>query len=380
MKIASACIYVLNVPFVQSFRHSLYERDHADSIVVKLTADCGVSGFGEGVPRPYVTGETQDESVRYIRNELLPRIMCSNPGEINTGSALSLVNELLGARDSESRIVWNASRCAVELAMVDCCFRARNISIAAVLPPRIQSVTYSGVITVGSSDKVKEAAERCRVAGFHFIKVKVSGPGDLEHVALVRDIMGPSASIRLDANGAFDCHTAIPFLASAAKYGVECIEQPIPRGNPAELAALKADSPIPVMADESLITIEDAKGLIDNRAVDYFNLRLSKCGGLHKTLAIAELARSAGIGIQVGCQVGETAILSAAGRHLAAHLGNLSFVEGSYGTYLLMEDISEEDISFGQGGKASVLTGIGLGVTVRERFLERYAVTTIPVR
>jgi muconate cycloisomerase len=133
------------------------------------------------------------------------------------------------------------------------------------------------------------------------------------------------------------------------------------------------------MADESIVTIHDAQELIENKAVDYFNLRLSKCGGLYKTLAIADLARSAGIGIQLGCQVGETAILSAAGRHLAAYLKDLRFVEGSYSTHLLVEDISGKAIVFGPGGRADILTGVGLGITICEELLDKYAENKIRV-
>ena len=379
MKIVSACIYVLNIPFVESFSHSLYERNHSDSIIVKLTANCGVSGFGEGVPRPYVTGETQEDSIRHIRDTLLPRVLPADLDAGDGGHILPRVNELLPEQNRDKGVVWNASRCAVELALIDCYCRVRNFSVAEALPPNAPAVTYSGVITTGSPDKVARAAEKCKKAGLTHIKIKVSSPEAVESIAVVRSIVGAFVSIRLDANGAFDRDTALLFLASAAKYNVECIEQPIPRGNVAELAALRADSPISVMADESLITLEDARELIDKRAADYFNLRISKCGGLQRTLAIAELARSAGVGIQLGCQVGETAILSAAGRHMAAHLGNLRFVEGSYGKHLLLEDISKEDIVFGLGGRAPILPGIGLGVTIRDDLLEKYAVTKIPV-
>ena len=83
---------------------------------------------------------------------------------------------------------------------------------------------------------------------------------------------------------------------------------------------------------------------------------------LFQTLRLAELTRQAGIGFQLGCQVGETAILSAAGRHLAAHLNDAKFIEGSYGSLLLEEDIAAESVQFGYGGKAPLLNGIGSGI------------------
>jgi len=379
MKIVSACIYALNIPFAESFSHSLSERNHSDSIIVKVTTDSGISGFGEGVARSYVTGETRDTSVDYIKNKLLPRIVGAQLDRIDIKHAFAEINNLIPESTAESAVVWNASRCAVELAVIDCLFRSNNLSVSDAMPPVSQTVTYSGVISAGSIAKVEKMAQRCKVAGFNYIKMKVSGEEDAERVATVRTILGPSVSIRLDANTAFNQKSAVQFLESVKQYDIACIEQPIPRGNPAELAALRILSPIPIMADESIVTIQDAQRLIETNAVDYFNLRISKCGGLCKTIAIADLARSAGIGVQLGCQVGETAVLSAAGRHLAAYLKDLRFVEGSYSTHLLVEDISEEAIVFGSGGIAEILTGAGLGMTVRDDLLDKYAEDKISV-
>lgn len=379
MKIASACIYALNIPFAESFSHSLSERNHSDSIIVKVTTDSGISGFGEGVPRPYVTGEKRDTSIVHIKNELLPPIIDAQLDGIAIKHAFAEINNLTPEPTATCAVVWNASRCAVELAIIDCFFRSNNISVSDALPPISQTVTYSGVISAGSIAKVEKMAQRCKAAGFKYIKMKVSAEDDAERVAAVRNILGPSVSIRLDANTAFNQKTAVEFLKSVEQYDIECIEQPIPRGDPSELSALRSLSPIPIMADESIVTIQDAQGLIEKNAVDYFNLRISKCGGLCKTIAIADLARSAGIGIQLGCQVGETAILSAAGRHFAAYMKDLRFVEGSYGTYLLVEDVSEEDIGFGSGGRADILTGAGLGIAVREELLDKYAEDKISV-
>lgn len=379
MKIASACIYALNIPFVESFSHSLSERNHSDSIIVKVTTDSGISGFGEGVPRSYVTGETRDTSVDHIKSKLLPQIVGIQLDGVAIKHAFAEINNLIPESTAEGAVVWNASRCAVELAVIDCLFRSNNLSVSKAMPPVSQTVTYSGVISAGSIAKVEKMAQRCKAAGFKYVKMKVSGEDDIERVAVVRNILGPSVSIRLDANTAFNQKTAGQFLKLVEQYDIACIEQPIPRGNPSELAALRILFPIPFMADESIVTIQDAQELIEKNAVDYFNLRISKCGGLCKTIAIADLARSAGIGIQLGCQVGETAVLSAAGRHLAAYLKDLRFVEGSYSTHLLTEDISEEEIVFGSGGRADILTGAGFGITVQEELLDKYAEDKISV-
>ena len=110
--------------------------------------------------------------------------------------------------------------------------------------------------------------------------------------------------------------------------------------------------------------MEDARKLVGMDACDYFNIRLSKCGGLFGALEMAEFARHQDKGCQLGCQVGETAILSAAGRHFAMGVAGLKFIEGSFGTHLLEQDVSKEDLTFRRKGIGKPLSGPGLGVTV----------------
>ena len=242
------------------------------------------------------------------------------------------------------------------------------------------SLGNSGIISAGSTAEVRGYAQRCRAAGFTQVKMKVGGVGDVDRVRRVRDVLGPSVSLRLDANAAFRPETAIRFAESVADCDIDSLEQPIPRGAPAVLARLRRACPIPIVADESVVTMADARALIAADAVDAFNLRVSKCGGILPTIKMADAAREAGVGIQLGCQVGETALLSAAGRHVAAHSPDLRFIEGSYGTHLLVEDVAVEDLTFGPGGRAPGLTGTGLGVTVRRDVLERYADDMIELR
>lgn len=383
MKIVHAKVYVLKIPFNFSFTHSLKKRSCSDSIIIELTADTGVRGYGEGVARPYVTGETVAKSVKHIAQVLLPAIIRKNLPDIDTSlnpiSALSFINDLLPDVNSPGIIAWNASRTAVELAVIDCLLKNRGKSLNSIVPAKTKQVTYSGVLSSSNLKQTIGLAKRFQQAGLKYIKMKIGKGNDLERISAVRDIVGVSVSIRLDANGAFNVNNAIKFIKSVEHYKIDSVEQPVKRGEAAEMAAVKADSPILIMADESIVTIDDAKRLMDCSACDYFNLRLSKCGGIFRTLAIADLCTQGGIKIQLGCQVGETAILSAAGRHIAAYLPAVRFVEGSYGALLLAGDISHEDITFGYAGKAPVLTGHGLGINIREDSLQKYIDKTVSI-
>jgi L-Ala-D/L-Glu epimerase len=376
MKIVKAKIYVLKIPFNFSFGHFLKIRLYADPLVIELTTDTGARGYGEGIARPYVTGETINSSLKHVKEVLLPAIM-DKEIQFETGSspinALLPINDLLPVIRKKGIIAWNASRTAVELAVIDSLLKNRQNSLNSILPPKSETITYTGVFSSGNLRETIDFAKQSAQTGLKYIKIKVGKNNDLSRISAVRDIMGPSVSIRLDANGAFNVKKAIDFIKTLEKFNIAGIEQPIERGDVTALAAVKANSSIPIIADESIVTLDDAKELIENRACDYFNLRISKCGGLYNTLIIAALAKEAGIKLQLGCHVGETAILSAAGRHLAAYLPDVKFVEGSYSTLLLAEDISQENIVFGNGGEAAVLNGPGLGVNIRQEILDKYA-------
>lgn len=377
MKFISASIYSMALPFKRKFQHSLSARAFSDSFVLSLTTDTGITGYGEGVARPYVTGETPEESVKYIESTLLPFISSLDiphyPSPADCLGALRQLSEALPAIGRDGIIAWNAAKCAVELAVVDCLLREHNLSLATLLPPQRAELKYSVVIGAFDERATRQAAEFCRDSGISQIKIKVGVGDDLARVRLVREIVGSHVSIRIDANGAFDFESALSVIDALADFGIAAIEQPLPRGDVLALAALTARSAMPVMVDESLITLEDANELIALRATSIFNLRLSKNGGIFSTLALAAKADSAGLGIQLGCQVGETAILSAAGRHVAACLPRLDFLEGSYGELLLEADLSLEPVAFSQGGRAKLLTGKGLGIEVCPKRLERYA-------
>ena len=112
---------------------------------------------------------------------------------------------------------------------------------------------------------------------------------------------------------------------------------------------------------------------------DLFNLRLSKCGGFIPSLRLAQLARRHGLGYQLGCQVGETALLSAAGRQFACSVAGLRYLEGSYDRHLVREALGTEDITFRWGGWAPALPGPGLGVTLDPRALERVTIRKEPL-
>jgi L-Ala-D/L-Glu epimerase / N-acetyl-D-glutamate racemase len=373
VKLVAATIYALRIPFVEAFRHSTTERRWSDAVVMRVRDDEGNEGFGEGLPRPYVTGETVEAMVEHLAQDLWPGLAGRPLPELGDGTALGAVDALIPPKTIAGVIADHASRAALELALLDCSLRRRRRPMADLLPPRRRQVVYSGVVTAGSIDKALEHARQMKVIGLKHIKAKVGFEDDVARLRALREALGPEVSLRLDANGAWTFERAVEVLTAVAPLDIASVEQPLPRGPAAELARLKAATPVPLMVDESLVTLADADALIAARAVDYFNIRVSKCGGLARSALIADRAARAGVRIQIGSQVGETAILAAAGRHLAAALDDVAFVEGSFGTLLLVEDVATDSVRFGHRGLAPVLTGVGLGIEVVEPRLRHYA-------
>ncbi len=372
MRLVGATLYALRIPFVEAFSHSATERRWSDSVVVRVRDDAGTEGFGEGTPRPYVTGETVETMLEHLGRDLWPRVAGRDlpPAGHLAGLATFLPETYLAGA-----LAPNAARAALELAMLDCALRRVGRPMASVLPPRRTRVTYSAVVTAGSVERAVQHARRMRAIGMRHVKVKVGFDDDVARVTAVREALGPGVTLRLDANGAWTFERAVAVLDAVAPLGIAAVEQPLPRGPVDDLARLRQATPVPVMVDESLVTEADADALIEAKAADFFNVRISKCGGLARSLAIAARGSAVGVGVQVGSQVGETAILSAAGRHLAAALPEVTFVEGSFGTLLLAEDVSVESVRFGHRGEAPLLTGPGLGIRVVEERLRRRAIT-----
>jgi muconate cycloisomerase len=157
-------------------------------------------------------------------------------------------------------------------------------------------------------------------------------------------------------------------------YNVAAVEQPVAKEDFAGLKRVADAVETPIMADESLCTLEDARQLADGRMVDQFNIRISKCGGLLAARQVAEIAAAAGLSCQMGAHPGESAILAAAGRHFATTTPNLRYLEGSAGGILLKQDIVDAGIGLGWGARAPALYGPGLGVQVNEAKLAPFVV------
>jgi muconate cycloisomerase len=388
MRVAELTAIQVRIPLRKPIRHASHTRSATDNILVRCVLDDGTEGFGEGVPREYVTGETIDTVLNLLRRSDLPAQL--EPCRDFT-QAVGLVERLRLAEvpGDERGISGHAARCAVELALLDAFGRRAGEPLSAVtrlLAPELYEarpwVRYSGVITSARSGmKIRFGSLRMWLYRFRQVKVKVgiAGYDDPWRLRIVRSRIGDKADLRVDANEAWTAADVEQRIRDLQPYAVSSFEQPVPHADVAVLPEVRRRTGAAIMLDESLCGMRDAEQAIAAGTCDLFNLRLSKCGGFIPTLRLAQAARRAGLGCQLGCQVGETAVLSAAGRHFAASVGGLRYLEGSYDRHLVREPLGTRDLTFRWGGWAPALPGPGLGVALDPAAVERVTVGMEPL-
>lgn len=383
--IRKVTLHRVEVPLRKKVKHASHTRTVSENLVVRIDLSDGHVGHGEGVPRTYVTGETVDSALATLgRYDWAARI-----GRPMTFADLVRTLETLTLEETDADprgMAGNAARCALELAVLDAYGRAfdepvgRAVELAEVPGlrrfPSPRQVRYSAAITAESRRKELISAIKFRLYGFRHVKAKVgvAGQDDPQRLRWIRRILGPRVDLRIDANEAWSPGELLARVEPLGRFRISALEQPVPHAEVEALAALRSQLGMAVMLDESLCGYPDAVAAVEHETADILNVRLSKCGGILPSLRIMGLAQRSGLGLQLGCHPGETAILSAAGRHVASRVDGLSYVEGSYDRHILARNLSREDITFRYGGRAEPLAGPGLGIEVDSQALE--AMTT----
>ena len=367
MKIIGFDLITITIPMRISVEHSLAKRKEAVNVLLAARDESGAIGWGETCPRPYVSGETVDSAKADLAQRILPGLVGA------TFSSFEEVVERLTAILDERPRNQQAAFCACELAVLDLAGQLFGRSAGDVIGPVIHpKVYYSGVIASEKIEKVKKYARLMKLFGFKYIKVKVGE--SLEHnqeiLKTARSILGEKMSLRVDANCAWNGPEAVRQLEALAPYNLQGVEQPVPGDDLEGMKTVTAAGLAPVVADESLCSLADADTLIAEKGCNKFNVRVSKCGGLINSARIYRRAIQAGLTCQMGAQVGETGILSAAGRHFATRCDGVEWLEGSYGSFLLKQDITTPDVRIRCRGAARALTAPGIGVRPIDKRLQ----------
>lgn len=352
MKVESFELLHVQIPMKRAFKHALSERTVADSILVRLADDVGNVGWGEIKPRPYVTGE----SLRSVLEVAGPELGSALQGE-SFDDADAVADWL---REAATRGARNlATLCGFDLALIDLAGQTLGFEAASLLGGQTQPELPPGVI-IGfeiPTDNLGRYCATLRLAGRKHIKVKVGLDDDRERLEIITDVF-KDLPLRIDANAAWAGDEAIERLRELSVAApIESVEQPVPAADLDSLRKIRQATGLKVMADESVCTIEDAQRLIAEDAVDIFNVRLGKNGGLIASLALCDRAREAEIGLHLGTMVAETGLLSRASEVFGRCVQGFACLDGKgQSSFLLEVDILREG--------SETRSPLGLGVQV----------------
>ncbi len=362
MHVEKVNIYQIALPFASHFPHALNKGGHAQNVVCEIIAKGGtIRGYGEGAPRTYVTGETPNSTMRdiarFVKLEKFPREM----------KQISQVWDFIDSLPKDKG--HNAAVCALECALLDAFGKkeGRYLTIYFSGAFATETVHYGTTIPLLDTKAIELLCRQIKEYKIKKVRLKV-GNNFFQNQAnfeSIQNIFCDSYDLKIDANGSWSRSDAFDHIPLIEKYHVKVVEQPMSPKDPAliDFSRQMNRSKIFVMADESVCSFEDIQISID-QGFTMVNIRLSKCGGFRRSLQMIEFARKKNLRFQIGCHLGESGILSAAGRVLALLCKDAIYYDGSYDAYLLKQNITTHPVSFGLGGKAEALQGSGLGVEV----------------
>lgn len=376
-------VYAVDLPFRKPFAHAAAVRRASESIFLKCRTGDGTVGFGECLPREYVTGESRDDTMRLLVEKILPHLVGRD------FSNLRQLWDFLAEQDGVPPAGWvapnvphTAAWAAVDLALLDTLGRCSGEAVASMQGQSLpEGFRYSAVISASSLSHFIRTAFLVRFFGFRQVKIKIDKDGSERVVRVARRILGAGCEIRVDVNMAWTREEAMTLMPKLAAHGVHLFEQPLHAGDVSGLSYLVRETGLGIVADESLNDAESLERLIAEKACTAVNVRISKCGGLVASLARCRRARDAGLQVQIGCQVGESSLLSAAQLHLIAAFGKETrYGEGCFGKHLLRADPATPQLTFRRGGRPPPLpTGSGLGALLDEKELSPYVVAAAKV-
>lgn len=359
-------------PLRVSFAHNLATRDEVETLVVAIGSSRGGVGYGQILPRPYLTGESIESALHDVRERWWPGVRAiALAADAGWDAAVASLRPLYVSADASRS---TSSYAGVDVAALTAFASAVGIP-ACPARTRVESLPLVGVIPAAAPKKAAWLARLLRCMGYRRFKVKVGrdADADAERVRAVRRNAGAEARLDVDANGAWGWDEAVRRMRGLAALGVTLVEEPLDRlaAADADFGALEKEAGMPVMADESLCTLADAAGLLARGTPSWWNLRLAKNGGFSGVMELSRLAGEHGVSTYGGVLVGETGVLAAAGR-AAFFSAGVTCCEYGFPRFFLRGDPARGSPAGYRGRYSPQPDSIpGLGVTVDDRVLRK---------
>ena len=310
MKITDVRLGILSVPLRVPFKTALRSVSSVEDVIVEIHTDTGHVGYGEAPPTGAITGDTTGAIIGALKDHLIKTLVGRDVDEFE--DLIQAVNKC---------IVKNTSaKAAVDMALYDLYGQLYKLPVYKLFGGARKKIVTDITISVNDPEVMAEDTKNAVERGYDTLKVKVGVNPDLDLARLtaVRATAGPDKRIRIDANQAWSPKQAVRLLNQMQEkgLGIELVEQPVPAHDFEGLKFVTERSYVPVLADESVFSPEDAVKIMQIGAADLINIKLMKCGGLYNALKIATAAELYGVECMIGCML-EAKISVNAAVHLA---------------------------------------------------------------
>jgi o-succinylbenzoate synthase len=359
MKISNIRTSTLKAPLKNPFITSLRRVDALEDLVVIIECDDGSVGYGEGAPTPVITGETMGSMIATIEY-IKPHIIGKEIEDFDT--ILSLVHNLI--------LKNTTAKSALEIALYDLKAKAARQPLYQMLGGTQTHFKTDITISMGEIDKMIADSLDAVSLGYDTLKIKIGDDPqkDIERVKAIHSALDKHIKLRLDANQGWTAKESVSLLHALEKENIiaEFIEQPVRADDIEGLRYIKERVQTPLLADESIFSVKDARKLLEMQAIDYVNIKLAKTAGISQALELADLSKAFGVKCMIGCML-EGPISVAAGVHVASAKADVITMLDLDAVSLLASHPVETSIVFNES-EIILSDRVGLGVSLVTSF------------
>ncbi|NYE05733.1 muconate/chloromuconate cycloisomerase [Bacillus niacini] len=365
MKIVDIETIAVRVPLIKPFKAAYGVRDTADFVLVKVFADNGLEGIGEAATIPIYDEGSQASAVFAINRYLKPLLIGQDPRKIG------LIHEMMDKAIKGERY----AKSAVDYALYELTAKYFNLPVYQLLGGKNRDIQVTAVLSAGNTEEIVTEVTKKKEAGYKVFKLKIGTDHtqDLERVRLIREAIGYDVDLRLDGNEGWRGKEAVRKAKDIEEYNPSHLEQPVPNWDLEGLKYLRENSSIPIVIDESVLTLKDAYKVIKYVGGDILNIKTARSGGLFPSLKIAATAEAAGVTPLLGSML-ELGIGTIANAHFAASLTGTNLATELVGPQFVKKDILREDIVY-ENGYLVLPEGPGWGVEIDRDMVKEFTVT-----
>lgn len=365
MTIHSIEIYKFPIP-IDPFTIATGTLTTAQNLLIKIRTDENIVGYGECSAFPMIVGETQATCYE-LAKDFAQIWKGKNPLEIE-----NRMNELHTYCYANYTV-----KSAFDMALYDIAAKNVGLPLYKFLGGEKRTIITDVTIGIDEPHIMAEKALSFKNKGFETIKIKVGKrlEEDIARIKAIRNAVGKETKLRIDANQGWDSKTSVEALQTLDPYQIEFCEQPMRKWMDGFLPDLVRDSPIPIMADESVFTHHDAETIIANRAAHFINIKFAKSGGILEALMINQVAEKNSIKCMLGSMM-ESRLALSANLHFAMANTNVQFFDLDTALLGQQEDPIINGMHY-NGQEITINDYPGIGATVEEGYLQKQEHTII---